>query len=136
VSEDNVQIARRAYEAGTRRPPDVATASALYHRDHELSTPLSRLEGATYVGMAGFREWFSSREDDWDELAFELEDAVAIDEERVLVIARFAARGKRGGVGIEDRQGMVMTVRDGRVVRTEAYSTVEEARAAIAERGA
>jgi ketosteroid isomerase-like protein len=131
MPEDIVEIVRRAYEAGTRRPkPDLETVNALYHRDHELVTPLSRLEGATYDGMAGFREWFSSREEDWDALTFELEQAVQVDDERVLVAARFTGRGKRGGVRIEEVQGLVMTVRDGRVVRTEAFSTVEDAVAA------
>lgn len=131
MTEDIVEIARRAYEAGTRRPrPDFETVNALYHRDHELVTPLSRLEGASYDGMEGFREWFSSRVEDWDELAFELEGAARIDAERVLVAARFSGRGKRGGVRIEEVQGQVMTVRDGRVVRTEAFSTVDEAIAA------
>ena len=130
MPEDNVEIARRAYEAGTRRPPDLATVNALYHRDHELVTPLSRLEGGDYEGMAGFREWFKSREEDWDALMFDLEEAVRIDDDRVLIAARFTGRGKRGGVRIEEVLGLVMTVREGRVVRTEAFSTVEEAVAA------
>ena len=130
MPNEHVDIARRAYEAGTRRPPDLAIVNALYHFDHELITPLSRLEGTTYRGKAGFREWFSSREEDWDELKFQLEAAVGVDDERVLVAARFTARGKRGGVRIEELQGLVMTVREGRVVRTEAFNTVEEAVAA------
>ena len=131
MPEDIVAIARRAYEAGTRRPkPDFETVNALYHPDHELVTPLSRLEGATYEGKAGFREWFSSRDEDWDALTFQLEEAVRVDDDRVLVAARFTGRGKRGGVRIEEVQGLVMTVREGKVVRTEAFSTVEDAVAA------
>jgi ketosteroid isomerase-like protein len=130
MADDIVEIARRAYEAGTRRPPDLETVNALYHRDHELVTPLSRLEGATYDGMAGFREWFSSRDEDWDSLEFELERADRVDDERVLVAARFRGRGKRGHVRVEEVLGLVMTVRKGRVVRTEAFTTVEEAVAA------
>jgi ketosteroid isomerase-like protein len=128
VSRDNVEIVRRAYAAAFRRPkPDFATVNELYHPAHELVTPLSRLEGTTYSGAAGFREWFSSRADDWDSVTFRLQEAVEIDDSRVLLGATFHGRGKRAGVPIEQLQGFVVTVRDGQVVRTEAYSTVDEA---------
>jgi ketosteroid isomerase-like protein len=131
VSRDNVEIVRHAYAAAFRKPkPDFATVNALYHPDHELVTPLSRLEGTTYSGAAGFREWFRSRADDWDSVTFRLHEAVEIDDSRVLLAATFQGRGKRAGVPIEQLQGFVVTVRDGKVVRTEAYSTVDEARAA------
>jgi ketosteroid isomerase-like protein len=126
-----VEIARRAYEAGTRQPkPDFATVNALYHRDHELVTPLSRLEGASYSGMDGFREWLGSRPEDWDSMTFRLDGAHAIDNGRVLLATTFVGRGRRGGVNIEQRQGLIVTVRDGQVVRTEAYNSVDEAKAA------
>jgi ketosteroid isomerase-like protein len=132
ASEDVVGIARRAYEAGTRRPkPDLATVNALYHPDHELVTPLSRLEGTTYSGAAGFREWFSSRPDDWDSMTFRLDEARAIDHARVLLATTFAGRSRRGGVPVEQEQGLIVTVRDGKVTRTEAYNSVDEALAAL-----
>lgn len=130
VSGGNVEIVRRAYTAAFRRPkPDFATVNALFHPDHALVTPLSRLEGTTYSGAAGFREWFSSRADDWDALTFRLQEATEVDDNRVLLATTFSGRGKRTGVPIEQLQGLVVTVRDGRVVRTEAFSTVDEARA-------
>jgi ketosteroid isomerase-like protein len=133
--DEIVEIARRAYEAGTRRPePDWGTVNALFHRDHELVTPLSRLEGASYGGMAGFREWLVSRPEDWESMEFRLGEARAIDGERVLLIAEFTGRGRRGGVEVEQEQGMIVTVREGRVVRTEAYNSISEAEAAAGER--
>ena len=134
--DDAVEIARRAYEAGTRRPkPDFATVNALYDPDHELVTPLSRLEGTIYKGAAGFREWLGSRPEDWESLTFRVDDARAIDAERVLLVATFTGRGRRGGVEVEQEQGLVVTVRDGRVVRTDAYNSVEEAISAASELG-
>jgi ketosteroid isomerase-like protein len=125
---DIVEIARRAYEAGTRRPePEWTVVNALYHVDHELVTPLSRLEGTTYRGSAGFGKWLGSRPEDWDSMAFRLDDARALDDERVLLVTAFIGRGRRGGVEVEQQQGLIVTVRDGRVVRTEAYNSVDEA---------
>ena len=130
MHDETVEIARRAYEAGTRQPkPDFETVNALYDREHELVTPLSRLEGTSYSGMAGFREWLGSRPEDWESMTFRIDDARPIDEERVLLVATFVGRGRRGGVEVEQEQGLVVTVRDGRVVRTDAYNSVEEATA-------
>ena len=126
-----VEIARRAYEAGTRRPkPDLATVNALYHPDHELVTPLSRLEGASFRGAEGFREWFTSRPEDWDEMAFRLDEATAIDDARVLLATTFTAQSRRGGVPVQQKQGLIVTVQDGKVTRTEAYNSLDEARSA------
>ena len=128
ADHDIVEIAQRAYEAGTRRPkPDLATVNALYHPDHELVTPLSRLEGTTFRGAAGFREWFTSRPDDWDSMTFRLDDARAIDASRVLLATTFTAKGRRAGVPVVQKQGLIVTVRDGRVTRTDAYNSVDEA---------
>jgi ketosteroid isomerase-like protein len=126
--DEIVQIARRAYEAGTRRPkPDFETVNALYHPEHELVTPLSRLEGTSYTGADGFREWLGSRPEDWESMTFRIDDARAIDEERALLVATFVGRGRRGGVEVEQEQGLIVTVRDGQVVRTESYNSVDEA---------
>lgn len=129
--QDIVAIARRAYEAGTRQPkPDLATVNALYDPDHELVTPLSRLEGTSFRGAAGFREWFTSRPEDWDAMAFRLDEATAIDESRVLLATTFTAQSRRGGVPVEQQQGLIVTVEGGKVTRTEAYNSLDEARSA------
>jgi ketosteroid isomerase-like protein len=49
-----------------------------------------------------------------------------LDEDGVLVASAFAGQGKQGGVAIEQAQRLVVTVRDGKVVRTETYSSVDE----------
>ena len=128
AGQDIVEIARRAYEAGTRRPKaDLETVNALYHPEHELVTPLSRLEGTTYRGAAGFREWLTSRPDDWDSMTFRVDEARAIDDARVLLAGTFTGRSRRGGVPVVQEQGLIVTVQDGKVTRTEAYNSVDEA---------
>jgi ketosteroid isomerase-like protein len=136
VTRENVEIVRRAFEAAVRRPrPDFATVNAVFDPEHELVTPLSRLEGTSYSGAAGFGAWLKSQGEDWDALTFRLERFEELDEDRVLVASAFVGRSKRGGVPIEQLQGLVVSVRDGKVVRTEAYSSVDEALASVRERG-
>ena len=131
-STGNVEIVRRALAAAVRRPkPDFATVNALYDPDHELVTPMSRLEGASLRGAQGFRTWLSGISGDWDSLEPRIDRLTEIDQDRVLVEWQFIAHSKRGGVPIEQRNGFVVTVRDGKVVRSENYSSPEEALAAV-----
>jgi ketosteroid isomerase-like protein len=129
VTHDPVDIARRACEAGWRRPkPDYATVNALAHPDHELFTVQSLVEGGSYRGAEGFRRWLES----WRELFGEdwqcaLEDAAAIADNRVLITARVKARGLGGGVPVDQGFWMVMSVRDGKLTRTEVYTDRERA---------
>ena len=80
---------------------------------------------------AGTREWFTSRPDDWDSMEFRLDEASAIDESRVLLATTFTAQSRRGGVPVVQEQGLIVTVEDGQVIRTEAYNSVDEARSAV-----
>jgi ketosteroid isomerase-like protein len=60
-----------------------------------------------------------------------IEEARELDEGRVLLVVVFFLRGKRSGASIEQRMGIVMTLRDGKVVRTETYPSRQEALEAV-----
>jgi ketosteroid isomerase-like protein len=129
MSQENVEIARRACEAAWRRPkPDFATLNALAHPDHEMFTVQSLVEGGGYSGAQGFREWLAS----WGEMFGEeweasVEEARAVDAERVLVTGWMKAQGRRGGVPVEQGFWVVMRVRDGKVTRSAVYTQREQA---------
>jgi ketosteroid isomerase-like protein len=129
MSAKNVEIARRACEAAWRRPkPDFDTLNALVHADHEMFTVQSLVEGGGYHGARGFREWLAS----WGEMFGEawessVEQARAIDGERVLVTGWIKARGSRGGVPVEQRFWVVMSLRDGKVTRSAVYTDRDQA---------
>ena len=50
-----------------------------------------------------------------------------IDDARVLVTGVFTAVGKRGSVPVEQRYAHLVTVRDGKITRTESFLSPEEA---------
>jgi ketosteroid isomerase-like protein len=64
-------------------------------------------------------------------MTFRLDDARAIDESRVLLATTFTGHSRRGGVPVVQEQGLVVTVRDGKITRTEAYNSVDEASSAV-----
>jgi ketosteroid isomerase-like protein len=129
MSQENVEIARRACEAAWRRPkPDFATLNALAHPEHEMFTVQSLVEGGGYRGAQGFREWLAS----WNEMfgedwAGSVEQARAVDAEQVLVTGWMRARGQRGGVPVEQEFWILMRLRDGKVTRSAVYTDRNQA---------
>jgi ketosteroid isomerase-like protein len=129
MSQENVDIVRRGIEAAIRRPePDFATMNALYHPDHEfISVVDSTLEGGSHRGMSGYREWLLGVEETVQSRS-RLEQVTEIDEERVLAIAPTRHEGRSSGVALdEERMAAVVTVRGGKIIRTEVYPSPEEA---------
>ena len=132
MSRENVEIVRRALEAAVRKPkPDFATVNSLYDPDHELVTPISRLEGDTLRGAAGFRTWLTEIGEDWASWEARIDQLTEIDQNRVLVVWWFIASTRRSGVPIEQQNAFVVTVRNGKVVRSDNYSSPEEALEAV-----
>ena len=127
MSQENVEIARRAFEAAGRQPkPDFDTVNALFHPDHELVSLVSFRRGELQ-GAEGFRDFLTSMDEAYGSWEMEIEEARALDEERVLLVMRVRAEGKRSGVPVEQQIAIVMTIREGRVVRSETYPSAAEA---------
>jgi ketosteroid isomerase-like protein len=136
VSEENVEIARRGFDAVFRRPkPDFATINDLFHPNHEFVSTTSGVEGRTFQGASGFREWLTNMGEAWKSWVNELEQVTNIDKDRVLAITSFRSRGKASGVALEQRVASIVTVRGGKIVRTENYPSADEARKAAGLEG-
>jgi ketosteroid isomerase-like protein len=134
MSEKNVEIVRAAIEATLRRPkPDWETMNALFHPDHEFLSrvdlglePVAGQKGGGHRGARGYRDWPTSATEfiEWESTLAEVTD---IDQERVLAVTENRFRGKQSGARTEQRLATVLTVREGKVVRTEVYGSPEEA---------
>jgi ketosteroid isomerase-like protein len=128
MSEENVEIVRAAIEAVLRRPkPDYEAMNALFHPDHEYLSALERglFGGGSHRGAQGYREWAKHAE------TIEFETTVAevteIDHDRVLAVLPTKYRGRRSGAESEQQLAAVVTVRQGKVVRTEIFWSPAEA---------
>jgi ketosteroid isomerase-like protein len=133
MAAENVEIVRRAIEAAIRRPkPDFATMNELYHADHEyVSVVDAKLEGGSHRGMGGYRDWLVGVEETVQPRS-RLEQVREIDEERVLAIAPTRHEGRSSGVALdEERMACIVTVREGKIVRTEVYPSPEAALEAV-----
>jgi ketosteroid isomerase-like protein len=132
MSRENSEIVRRAMEAAFRKPePDFATLNDLYHPDHEFISLIDALEGGKHRGAGGFREW---RRNVQDAVEYEsrLEQVTEIDGDRLLAVMPTSSRGKASGIALkEQRFGCIVTVRGGKIVRTEVYPSPKEALEAV-----
>jgi ketosteroid isomerase-like protein len=126
-------IARRACEAAWRRPrPDVETLNEVAHPDHMMFPIQSLVEGGGYQGAEGFRRWLAS----WSEMFGEdwestVEDAEAVGRDRVLVTGRIKFTGRGGGVPVDQQFWVAMTLRDGKVIRSEVHTERDRALEAL-----
>ncbi len=118
-----------------RPKPDFETVNSLYDPEHVfVSIMADKLGEAEAKGAQGFKAWL---EEQAGVVPFEIELEGAVDVARDLVLAVMTVRfrGASSGVDTDQRLWNVVTVRDGRITRTEAYTDPSEALDAVRRGG-
>jgi ketosteroid isomerase-like protein len=137
MSQENVEIARRAHEAFSRADLDVFDLDAFYrYTDPDVVVDWSRshgLEAGVYRGEAETRRF-------WDTF-FEAFDRVVVEPlefidhgESVVVPHHLRAQG-RNGVQVEAHSTTVFTIREGRILELRLYREKSEALKAVGVAG-
>jgi ketosteroid isomerase-like protein len=128
MSQENVEIARRASEALDRRDWDRMTE--LFGSNVELHGTVGGLEeGKILRGLNEIIGAFDTELDEaWDEYRIELQEFLDAGD-RVVVLHREHHRSK-SGVELDVDTASIYDVHDGRVVRIQGYMNPSEARAA------
>ena len=129
MSEENVEIVRRLYEALSNR--DAETVFSLY--DPEVvwdgsGHPWSPLMGETlFYGHEGIRKFSRLYYEAWEDLEDNLEELIDAGD-RVVSLSTIRARGRQSGIEVEwKHQAGVWTIRDGKIIRIVWCQTREEA---------
>jgi ketosteroid isomerase-like protein len=120
VSQENVEIVRRASEAFLRGEWD--QAAQLLDPDVELHGTVGGLsEGSV---MRGFQQIMEAVEQEdaeaWDERRLEPEQFIDAGD-RVVVLLHEFRRGRGSGVELETDTAVVLELREGRVTRIQGY---------------
>jgi ketosteroid isomerase-like protein len=136
MSEENVEVVRRLYEAVARR--DTETALSLYHPEIEfdgrrsrwaemIGEPFKRFHGVDAL-RAWAREYYSA----WEDLDDHLDEVIDAGDDRVISIVTTRGRGRTSGIEVEltDNAG-VWTIQDGLIVKVVWYSSPAEAFEAV-----
>jgi ketosteroid isomerase-like protein len=130
MSQENVEIVRRVYDAAARR--DAATLFSLY--DHDVEWDGSRTRWAeVFQGMVHFhgheqlRGFLRQYYEVWESFEDELQEVIDAGD-RVVSVVTSRGRGRASGVDVEWRGNAgVWTIRDGKVIRVVWFPSREEA---------
>jgi ketosteroid isomerase-like protein len=131
MSQENVEIVRRIFEAGAHR--DGAATLTLY--DHAVVWDVSRLGGAdfgtgVFHGHDGLRRWFREWYAAWENTQNDLDELIDAGEYVVSVMTQ-RGRGRASGIEVDLEQYAVWSIRDGKVVHVIWFLTRKEAYEAV-----
>jgi ketosteroid isomerase-like protein len=118
MSEENVEIVRRAFEAWDRQ--DYEAASSDFSLDVEIDASDRILNPGIYTGIDGARRFRGEIAEAWGEFHVEIEDVLSAGDE-VVVLVRSIARGRASGAEVDSRAAWVVDVREGKITRLRLY---------------
>ena len=135
MSQENVEIVRRVYDAAARR--DAATVLALYDPDIESDASQLGIAGivggdeVVYRGHDGLRRFFRDWHEAWMNIEYDFEELVDAGDEHVIAVVTRHARGRASGVEVERPFALVWTLRGGKVAHVVWFLSRAEALEAV-----
>jgi ketosteroid isomerase-like protein len=125
MSQENVEIVRRAHQAFNDRDLDALLASFTDDAEWRLIGGFADVIGAEFRGHAGLRRLFN----EWvATLGLQIEmEAVFETDDRVVVMLRVTGAGGASGVPTTIRSGNVYSFRDGKISAVDSYYEASEA---------
>jgi ketosteroid isomerase-like protein len=129
MSRENEELIRRSYDAINRR--DLKAAKELVDPDCEVRALFTGLDGRTYRGHEGIERWLAEAEESWEDIEQTPERFIEVDPERTIAVIRFRGRGRGSGVQVDQQLAVIATIRDGRAVSVESFTSLAEALEAV-----
>lgn len=100
----------------------------LIHPDFEMETPANlAAEPQRYEGVEGFRRWWTSFLEVMDDVALEPKGFHEIGPDQVAVETVMRAVGGSSGIETTQEVVLVVTLRDGKMVRIDFATSLDEA---------
>lgn len=128
MSESNVDLVRRMFDAFARRDLDAMVATMTEDIEFLPVTANITTGGVPYRGHDGIEQYLVDVAGVWPELRIFPGDMREKDD-AVVALGRVIARG--GGMILDRPTGWVFAIRDGRIARGRVYGSHEEALAAL-----
>jgi ketosteroid isomerase-like protein len=128
TATDNAELVRRGYEAFNRG--DFEGVLALFDPELRINVLPETMMAQTFHGHEGFLRLMAENAEMFESYRNHPEEVIELGDDHIVVIVRSEARGRLSGAEVEGRLVHLWTLRDGRVIRFEAFPTTEEARRA------
>jgi ketosteroid isomerase-like protein len=125
MSQENLELARRGYEAFARGDLD-AVFDDFMHPEIEAHDPPEVPDATIYRGRKAVRQDWEQTADLFEDFSIDLEKSFDLGDEVVLFL-RFRGRGRESGAELEAPMAHVWTFRDGKAVRLRQFLDRAEA---------
>jgi ketosteroid isomerase-like protein len=119
MSQENVEIVRRGFEAFTRGGPEAM--GEFWDPEIELWLPSGLIQaGGTYRGREAVLDWMKEWAEAWEEIEYTPEEFTEAGD-NVLVRVLYDGRGKGSGVRVEGTFWYLFKLRDGKLLSWRLY---------------
>jgi uncharacterized protein len=125
MSEENITIARRAYEAFQR--DGVEGIIPFLDEEIEWRNPEDSPIAGVWRGHQGVRDWFRQASEAFGEMTFTPDEFREVSDERILVLLRFGLTGAESGVQMDVPFAHLIDMRAGRATGLRMYSDQRKA---------
>jgi ketosteroid isomerase-like protein len=125
VGQTDVDLVRKAMDAWNRE--DMKALTALSDAEVEFVSIFAGMEGRTYRGYDGLREYFADMRDTWIEFHREIEEIVDAGDEQVVVFFRLRGTARASGVPVDEQVTTVFELKRGRLYRMVVFRDREKA---------
>jgi ketosteroid isomerase-like protein len=130
MSQENVEVARSSFEAWQN--DDYETWIALQDADVEyLGAVERRLGQGVYLGHKGASKLWRLWRDEVEGFWIESQEIRDLGDGRILHLGQMGFRGSASGVEVDSQLALVITLRDGKIVRSMDFMSHHEALQAV-----
>jgi ketosteroid isomerase-like protein len=123
MAQENVEIARRSFGALNRTLAEgVDDFYEFLDAEVEWIPITTLLDGRTYRGLEGVRQWVDDMRRDWAVYEIKMKDGRDLADGRVLAFGIWDCLGRRGGVQLSfDQAAWLIELRDGKMIRLQTF---------------
>jgi ketosteroid isomerase-like protein len=126
MSQENVEIVRRAFDSINRGDVDAALEAAADDFEMDWSNSIGPLKGV-YRGRPEVLRLWRSFLDAWDSLQWDPEEIIDVDEFRVIAVNHVRMSGRGSGADVEAIGVQLWTIREGEALSIKLYQSKDEA---------
>ena len=126
MSEENVEILRRGFEALNARDLDRYYVE-FFDPEVEWQSSAEDPDAATHRGLQAYKRYLEQWLESFDGLRADVEESIDVGDGRVFTWNRWTGRGSGSGAPADWYLAIIFTMRDGKIVRGEEYFDRDEA---------
>ena len=117
MAGENLEFLRRAFEELRKGEYE----GGVWDPNVEVVNAAGWVIETTYRGHDGLQRWWQDLAEAFGDFDIELEEALEVDEERVLTTQRFVGHFRATEIPFDALWASILWIREGKVVRAEGY---------------